>query len=108
MMNEYKVDHWPMVAIDGRFVTSPPRPAKPEGSEREDRRPNSRRRPAGDGLHWSQKQKRKRNNDPAAGADRVFITGASSGIGAALAREYAARGAILGLLAARRGDALGR
>lgn len=36
---------------------------------------------------------------------RVFITGASSGIGIALAREYAARGAILGL-AARRGDAL--
>ena len=36
---------------------------------------------------------------------RVFITGASSGIGAALAREYAAQGAALGL-AARRGDAL--
>jgi len=36
---------------------------------------------------------------------RVFITGASSGIGAALAREYAARGAILGLLG-RRADAL--
>lgn len=35
----------------------------------------------------------------------VFITGASSGIGAALARHYAAQGAILGL-AARRGDAL--
>lgn len=33
---------------------------------------------------------------------RVFITGASSGIGAALAREYAARGAMLGLLARRR------
>ena len=33
---------------------------------------------------------------------RVFITGASSGIGAALAREYAARGASLGLLARRR------
>ncbi|MGJ9419762.1 SDR family oxidoreductase [Massilia sp. CMS3.1] len=41
-----------------------------------------------------------------AGADRVFITGASSGIGAALAREYAARGAILGLVA-RRGEVLG-
>lgn len=35
----------------------------------------------------------------------VFITGASSGIGAALARHYASRGAILGL-AARRGDLL--
>ena len=29
----------------------------------------------------------------------VFITGASSGIGAALAREFAARGATLGLVA---------
>jgi short-subunit dehydrogenase len=35
----------------------------------------------------------------------VFITGASSGIGAALASEFAARGATLGLLA-RRGDLL--
>ena len=35
-------------------------------------------------------------------ADRVFITGASSGIGAALARDYAARGAVLGLVARRR------
>jgi len=41
----------------------------------------------------------------AARPDRVFITGASSGIGAALAREYAARGATLGLLG-RRADAL--
>jgi short-subunit dehydrogenase len=35
----------------------------------------------------------------------VFITGASSGIGMALARAYAARGAVLGL-AARRGEEL--
>jgi len=38
-------------------------------------------------------------------AQRVFITGASSGLGAALARAYAARGATLGLLGRRR-DAL--
>ncbi|QNA87849.1 thiol:disulfide interchange protein DsbA/DsbL [Massilia sp. Dwa41.01b] len=31
MMNEYRVDHWPMVVIDGRFVTSPSM-ANPEGS----------------------------------------------------------------------------
>lgn len=35
----------------------------------------------------------------------VFLTGASSGIGASLAREFARRGAVLGLVA-RRGDAL--
>ena len=32
---------------------------------------------------------------------RVFITGASTGIGQALARHYAAQGAILGLVARR-------
>jgi short-subunit dehydrogenase len=34
----------------------------------------------------------------------VFVTGASSGIGAALAREYAARGARLGLVARRQAN----
>jgi short-subunit dehydrogenase len=38
-------------------------------------------------------------------ARRVFITGASSGIGAALARHYASQGSIVGLVA-RRGDLL--
>lgn len=38
-------------------------------------------------------------------AQRVFITGASSGIGEALARHYAAHGATLGLVA-RRGEQL--
>ncbi|CAM5190596.1 Short-subunit dehydrogenase OS=Castellaniella defragrans OX=75697 GN=HNR28_002963 PE=3 SV=1 [Castellaniella denitrificans] len=42
---------------------------------------------------------------PAGHPERVFITGASSGIGAALARRYAARGAVLGLVGRRR-DAL--
>jgi short-subunit dehydrogenase len=36
---------------------------------------------------------------------RIFITGASSGLGAALARHYAQQGAMLGLVA-RRGDKL--
>jgi len=39
-------------------------------------------------------------SSPAAGL-RVFITGASSGLGAALAERYAAQGATLGLLARR-------
>ena len=40
-----------------------------------------------------------------ASALQVFITGASSGIGSALAKHYAKQGATLGI-AARRGDAL--
>ena len=38
---------------------------------------------------------------------KVFLTGASSGIGEAMARLYAARGATLGLVA-RRGEFLAR
>ncbi|MES2261819.1 MAG: SDR family oxidoreductase [Pseudomonadota bacterium] len=45
------------------------------------------------------------SNGAATAPKRVFITGASSGIGAALALRYAAEGATLGLLA-RRGAAL--
>ena len=44
-----------------------------------------------------------RSSKPA--ARRVFITGASTGIGAALARHYAAQGTVLGLVA-RRGEML--
>ena len=43
----------------------------------------------------------------AGSTSRIFITGASSGIGEALARHYAAQGATLGLVA-RRGTELGR
>ncbi len=39
--------------------------------------------------------------DPQPAARRVFITGASTGIGAAFARHYAAQGAVLGLVARR-------
>lgn len=42
---------------------------------------------------------------PASASLKVFITGASSGLGAALAAHYAVRGAVLGL-AARRADKL--
>ena len=42
----------------------------------------------------------------AAAGKRVLITGASSGLGAALARQLAARGAVVGLIARRR-DRLG-
>ena len=35
---------------------------------------------------------------------KVFITGASSGIGSALAEEYAKQGAIIGLAARRQED----
>lgn len=38
---------------------------------------------------------------PASAGDRIFITGASSGLGQALARRYAAQGAALGLLGRR-------
>src|ERR1035437_10202899 len=42
---------------------------------------------------------------PMSSPGKIFITGASSGIGSALASHYAKQGAILGL-AARRGDLL--
>lgn len=45
------------------------------------------------------------DNEMRGPAPRIFLTGASSGIGAAFARHYAAQGATLGL-AARRGEQL--
>ncbi len=48
----------------------------------------------------------RKSSDPAGATRlRVFITGASSGLGCALARHYAQQGANIGLVA-RRGDAL--
>ncbi|MFN6961207.1 MAG: SDR family oxidoreductase, partial [Rhodocyclaceae bacterium] len=51
------------------------------------------------------RRKKRRRSKTLKAARSIFITGASSGIGAALARHYAAQAAILGL-AARRGEAL--
>jgi NAD(P)-dependent dehydrogenase (short-subunit alcohol dehydrogenase family) len=100
MMDSYGVDRWPLVVVDGRFITSPSHAGAgaPEGTTRSAAAADG---PAGDGLPGRESESGQEMTAARSRRLRVFITGASSGIGAALAREYAARGAVLGLLARR-------
>ena len=84
MMDAYGVDFWPLIVVDGRYLTSPARRPAPAASASTEAQQQQAALQVMDFLVAKAKAEKKMN---ATGAPlRVFITGASSGIGAALAR----------------------
>ena len=86
MMEAYRIDHWPMLAVGGRYLTSPFAGQRQPCTPTRPKTNSSSSRAAGDGPPGRQSQSGQEISRPMRPRmTRVFITGASSGIGAALA-----------------------